>query len=132
LWHYIRWRIFSGAGGSSLDGVVLCGASGALSDGAPSFLVVETLDQMAHLSVVLVVFHLMAQSLVWFWCRFIRWRTVSSGAGRTFRRRKVLSGAGGALSYGTPSLLMLVVLQQMAHLFLCWWLFIGWRSLVWC
>jgi len=45
-------------------------------------------------------------------------------AGGTFRRRNVLPGAGGALSYGTPSLLMLVALHQMACLhFWRWWLF---------
>jgi len=106
-WRFVRWRI------------VLCNADGASSDGTASFLVVETLHQMAHFSVVLLVLHRIAQSLVWFWWRFIRWRIVSSGAGGTFRRRKVLSGAGGALSYGTPSLHMLEALHQMTHLFWC-------------
>lgn len=77
---------------------------------------VVTLDQLAQLSVLLVALHRMARSLVWFWWRFIRWRTALSGAGGTFRRRNVLPGAGGALSYGTPSLLMLVALHQMAYL----------------
>jgi hypothetical protein len=108
-WRFIRWRI------------VLCNADGASSDGAPSFMVVETLHQMAHLYVVLVVLHRMALSLVWFWWRFIKGRTVSSGAGGTCRHRIVLSGAGGASSYeyDTPSLLMILVLHQMAHLFWC-------------
>ena len=95
---FIRWR------------TVLSGVGGASSDGASSFLVVEALHQMSHLSVVLVVLYRMAQSLVRFWWRFIRWRTVSSGAGETFGRRSVLSGAGGALSYGSLSVLMLVAL----------------------
>ena len=114
-WRFIRWRI------------VLCNADGSLSDGASSFLMVE----MSHLSVVLVVLYRMAQSLVRFWWRFIRWRTVSSGAGETFRRRNVLSGAGGALSYGTPSLPMLVALHQMAHLLFWWWRCWWWLSIRW-
>jgi hypothetical protein len=48
----------------------LCNADAASSDGAPYFLVVVTLHQMA-------------QNPVWFWWRFIIWRTVSSGAGGT-------------------------------------------------
>jgi hypothetical protein len=121
-------------GGASSDDAWSCVMPMALRQMAHRFfLVVETLHQMAQLSVVLVVLHRMAQSLVWFWWRFVKSRTVSSSAGGTFRGRKVMSGAGGALSYGTPSLLMLVALHQMAHhLFWCWWLFIGWRSLVWC
>jgi hypothetical protein len=114
-WRSIRWHI------------VLCNADGASSDGAPSVLVVVvvTLDQMAHLSVVQVVLYRMAQSLVWFWWRFIKWRTVSYGAGEIFKHRNVFSGAGGALPYGTPSLLMLVAPHQMAQLFWCWWLVVG-------
>jgi hypothetical protein len=112
-WHFIRWCI------------VLCNADGASSYGAPSFLMVVTLDQLAQLSVLLVALHRMARSLIWSWWRFIRWRTALCGAEGTFRRRNVLPGAGGgALSYGTPFLLMLVALHQMAHLhFWCWWLF---------
>jgi hypothetical protein len=96
----------------------LCNADGASSDGAPSFLMVVALDQVAHISLLLV-------ALILFWWLFIRWRTALSVAGGTFRRRNVLPGAGDALLYGTPSLLMLAALLQMAHLhFWCWWLFL--------
>jgi hypothetical protein len=66
-WRFITWRI-------------LCNADGASSDGTPSFLVVDTLHQIAQLSLVLVVLHRMTQSLVWLWWRFIIWHTVSSHA----------------------------------------------------
>ena len=73
---FMRWcTILSGVCGASSNDATFCGAGDSSSGGVPSFLVVVTLHQMAHLSVVLVVLLRMAQSVVWFCWRFIKWRT---------------------------------------------------------
>jgi hypothetical protein len=84
------------------------------SDDAPSTLVVVVAAAAAAavavvvvvVVVVVVALYQKAESFVWSWWGFIRWRIFFSG------------GCGGALSDG-------------AHSFLFWWFFIRWRSLVW-
>ena len=130
-WHLIRWRI------------LLCNADGASSDGPASFLVVVALYQMAHHSVLLVALHRMAQSLVWLWWRFIRWRILlcnadgaSTDGPASFLVVVTLSDgapfcvAGGSSSDGTESCLVVVAPHQMAHpLLWCWSFFIMWHTI---
>jgi hypothetical protein len=72
------------------------GSGDALSDGAPSRLVLEELLGVAASCLVLVVLYHMAHRLFWCLGRFIRWR-IFSDAGASSMDGAVLCGASGVL-----------------------------------